>query len=312
MTSKLQKDRLLAGLANVNAILASMPDDDYIGRMGFEYQKEEIETELLDLARSPDTLANVAIVFHGKPVNGSRSISTDFAAKALSAYQELVAKRLATVEAGGLSARGPIPSKSAATLNITGVVHGSFGFVLEEDDPDSPQMINSSVREAVEKVTDVFQKFTSENDETFGTAIDEIDPRFFSSVKSFFKILNDDEATLRVVEGVHDTVFDENAVVRAHKRCQEASIGEETISKAGVLIGVLPLKRRFEFKTSDDNIIEGKIGPVFSREYLEKIEKDEQFVGRKWEAKLLRKSVERPGQATKVNFTLLDIGKSVG
>lgn len=307
MTKKLLKDILLSDLAAVNAMLTSMPDDDLVGRLGFESRKDEIETELLDLARAPDTLANVAIMFHGKPVHGSRSISTDFAAKALEAYQELVAKRLATSETGGLAQRGPVPAKQAAALNITGVAHGSFGFVLEEDDPDSPQLINSTLKEAVENVTEVFERFTSENDDVFNIAINEMDPRLFSSVKTFFKVLHDDEATMRVVEGEHDNSFDIQAVNRAHQRCQEASIEEESVTFTGTLIGVLPFRRRFELKVGDDEVIEGKAGPVFSNDYLERIENDEQFIGRRWEAKLLRKSIDRPGQKTKVSYILLTL-----
>lgn len=307
MTKKLIKDTLLSDLAAINAMLASIPDEDLAGRMGFESRKNKIEMELLDLAQASDTLANVAIMFHGKPVHGSRSISTDFAAKALEAYQDLVAKRLATSETGGLAERGPVPAKQAAALNITGVAHGSFGFVLEEDDPDAPQLINSSLKEAVEKVTEVFERFTSESDELFSTAIDEMDPRFFSSVKTFFKVLHDDEATMRVVEGEHDDRFDAQAVDRAHQRCQEASIEEDAVTVTGTLIGVLPLKRRFELRVRGDEVIEGKAGPVFSRDYLERIENDEQFIGRRWEAKLLKKSVDRPGQKTKVTYVLLEL-----
>lgn len=307
MSRKLLKDSLLSNLAAVNAMLETMPDDDLVGRLGFESRRDEIEANLIDLARGPDTLANIALMFHGKPVHGSRSINTDFAAKALDAYQDLVAKRLATTETGGLAQRGPIPAKQAAALNITGIARGSFGFILEEDDPDAPPFINSSLKEAVEKVTKVFESFTSEDEGVFSVAINEMDPRLFSSVKNFFKILHDDEATMRIVEDEHDSKFDAQAVDRAHQRCQEASIEEEAVTVTGTLIGVLPIGRRFEFKISDVETIKGKVGPVFSQDYLERVEKDEQFIGRRWQAKLLKKSVERPGQRTQHSYTLLEL-----
>lgn len=307
MTKKLVRDALLSDLAAVQAMLESLPQDDFVARVGFEARKAEIEEELAALGRGRDTLANVALMFHGKPVRGSRSIGAEFAAKALDGYQDLVAKRLATTEWGGLGQRGPVPAKQAASLNVCGVVHGSFGFVLEESDPDSPQLINSSLREAVENVTDVLERFTAESDDLFSAAINEMDTRLFTSIRSFFKILHDDEATLRIVEGEKDRSFDAVAVDRAYQRCQEASISEDAPTVTGTLIGVVPYGRRFELKTSEGEVIKGKVGPLFSQDYLERIEKDEQVIGRRWQAKLLKKSIDRPGQRTITNYTLLDL-----
>lgn len=311
MTKKLTKDALLSDLAAVEAMLASLPEDDFIARVGFEARKAAVKEELATLAGSRETLANVALVFHGKPVRGSRSISAEFAAKALNGYQDLVAKRLAASDGGGLALRGPAPAKQAASLNICGVVHGSFGFVLEEGDPDSPQLINSSLREAVERVTDVLEHFTAESDTTFSDAINEMDPKLFTSVKSFFKILHEDEATLRIVEGEKDRCFDSAAVDRAYQRCQEASIDEDTLTVTGTLIGVIPYGRRFELKTSEGEVIKGKVGPLFSQGYIERIENDEQMIGRRCQVKLMKKSVERPGQKTLTSYTLLGLDLSL-
>lgn len=312
MTKKLTKDALLSDLGAVEAMLASLPKDDFIARVGFEARKAEIQEELAALMDGRDTLANVALVFHGKPVRGSRSINAEFAAKALDGYQDLVAKRLAASEWGGLAQRGPVPSKQAASLNICGVVHGSFGFVLEESDPDSPQLVNSSLREAVEKVSQILENFCAENDTSYSDAINKIDPRLFTSLKSFFKILHDDEATLRIVEGEKDRSFDSAAVDRAHQRCQEASIDENEITVTGKLIGVIPHGRRFELETSDSEVIKGKVGPLFSQDYLERIENDEQMIGRRFQAALLKKSVERPGQKIRVDYTLLNLTPETG
>ncbi|OAN56053.1 hypothetical protein A6A05_19640 [Magnetospirillum moscoviense] len=54
-------------------------------------------------------------------------------------------------------------------------------------------------------------------------------------------------------------------------------------------------------------MIKGKVGPLVSQDYLERIEKDEQVIGRKWQAKLLKKSIDRPGQRTITNYTLLEL-----
>lgn len=304
---KLQRDALLSDLSAVNEVLSSLPDDDFIGRMGFEARKSEIEAELAKIEDGLDTLASVALMFHGKPVRGSRSIETNFAASALEAYQDLVAKRLATFENGGLAQRGPIPGKQAASLNITGIVHGSFGFTLEESDPDSPQLIKSSLKEAVENVTDVLQSFSAQDDENFISAMDDMDARLFTSARAFFRILYENEATLRIVEGENDQKLDAEAIDRGYRRCEEASVEEKEVTVTGTLIGVVPYGRRFELKMSESDVIKGKIGPLFSLDYLERLEKEEQMVGRQWTAKLLRKSVDRPGRRTIISYTLVEL-----
>lgn len=307
MTKKLAKEALLSELAAVKAMLSSLPEDDFIGRIGLESRQEEIEADLGTLARSRDTLANVALMFHGRPVRGSRSIDAEFAARALENYQDIVAKRVATFENGGLAQRGPVPSKQAASLNITGVLHGSFGFILEENDFNEPQLVNSTLKEAVQDISCIMERFTAEGDAEFDEAISDMDQRLFSAVKNFLKLLHDDEATLRIVEGDSDKKFDGAAVERGHRRCQEAEIEEDTLSLTGTLLGVVPYGRRFEMKAKDGEVIKGKVGPLFSRDYLSRIEKDEQVIGREWQVKILKKTIERPGHRTHVNYTLLEL-----
>jgi len=288
-------------------MLSTMPEDDFVGRMGFTSRKEEIESKLRELDHAPDTFANVAILFYGKPVQGSRSINTEFAAKALETYQDLVARQLASFETGGLAQRGPVPSKQAAALNITGVAHGSFGFVLEENGASSPQLINSSLKNAVEEVSGIFDSFASEKEAVFDETIREMDPRLFSSVKSFFKVVHENEATMRIIDGKHDKKFDARAVDRAHTRCEEASIEEEPLTVTGTLIGVLPTPRRFELRLLDGETLTGKAGISISKDYLERIEKDRHFIGQVCEAELLKKTVDRPGQATRIYYTLQEL-----
>lgn len=307
MTKRLEKDRLTSELASVNAMLSTVPEDDFVGRMGFTSRKEEIESELRELDHAPDTFANVALLFYGKPVQGSRSINTEFAAKALENYQDLVARQLASFETGGLAQRGPLPSKQAAALNITGVTHGSFGFVLEEDGSSSPQLINSSLKNAVEKVSGIFDSFASEKETVFDETIREMDPRLFSSVKSFFKVVHENEATMRIIDGKHDRKFDARSINRAHTRCQEGSIDEVTVTVTGTLIGIVPTDRRFEMRLCDGETITGKAGVSISKDYLERIENDRHFIGQVCEAELLKKTVDRPGQATRKYYTLLDL-----
>lgn len=306
--NKLERDALLADLATVNTMLASLPEEDLLGRMSFGARKAELERTLAALGQQSDTIATVALLFHGDPVVGSRAIDSEFAAKALERYQDIIAKRLATSETGGLAQRGPIPSRRAARLNITDVVHGSFGFILEEDAADSPQLFKSSLREATEDVTEMLVRFSGPRDEDYDTTIEDIDERLFNSVRQFIKVLHDDGATLRVVEGEQDQRFGRDAVDRAHRRVENTSIEDLPLPVEGILVGLLPMARRFELLSSEGaQVISGKVGPRLSRDYLERIENHQEMSGKQWLAILRKRTVNRPGRQPLVTYTLMDL-----
>jgi hypothetical protein len=308
MNKKLERETILADLAGIEAMLTSIPDVDLVGRMTFEDRKDVLLAELRTIEASPDTLANVALFFHGKPVTGSRSIEAEFAAKAIEAYQDVVTKSLAASERGGLGRRGPAPAKEASRLNITQVVHGSFGFILEEDNPDSPQLINSSLKETVEAVTDVFVRFAGPADENYSAVVDALDTRVFSAVRNFFKVLHDDAATLRLVEGSHDQQLDHAAIERAYRRAEATDIEDEDLSFDAILVGVVPYARRFELRSIDSGeVLSGKVGPRLSQNYLERIENDEQVIGRKWRVTVNKKFIRKPGNRTQTTFMLIDL-----
>ncbi|HMQ34882.1 MAG TPA: hypothetical protein PKD53_29445, partial [Chloroflexaceae bacterium] len=58
--------------------------------------------------------------------------AANFAGKAIDRYQDLLAKRYASLESGPLGDRGPVPLHPNAQMLITEVARGSFGFMLEE------------------------------------------------------------------------------------------------------------------------------------------------------------------------------------
>ncbi|UIJ46562.1 hypothetical protein LZK98_06320 [Sphingomonas cannabina] len=59
------------------------------------------------------------------------AIEADFAGKALQDYKELIAKHLAA-DSGQMADRGRLPDQihKQARMNVTALVHGSFGSVL--------------------------------------------------------------------------------------------------------------------------------------------------------------------------------------
>ena len=136
--------------------------------------------------------------------------------------------------------------------------------------------------------------------------IDQLDRRMIGPLKRFFERMYEDEATMRVVEGERDQTFDSASISRAFERVKHTEIEEDEVSIGGVLIGLQPIRRTFEFRSSEtDEIIEGKFGPQLSQDFLERIEGDQLLLGREWTAKMLKKTVTNYDGRSKTRWVLL-------
>jgi len=114
---KLERDQIAAQLAALNQILHSLPGDDYLGRVGFESQRDELEDRLTHLAGIVHNRARVALYFGGGPVIGSDGIQAEFGTKILGTFQDLVTKVWGSLDGIDIQPMGPIKDKDASQLH---------------------------------------------------------------------------------------------------------------------------------------------------------------------------------------------------
>jgi hypothetical protein len=78
----------------------------------------------------------------------------------------------------------------------------------------------------------------------------------------------------------------------------------------GRLFGVLPVQRRFELESKETGaLIKGKVGELFSKNYLEHLEK---YTGGKlWRALLHKRTVAKFGRDPVDHYTLLELEELV-
>lgn len=307
MTLKLDRAQLAAERAALDSLLASMPENDYLGRLGLEARCEEVKERLEKLGNGEERRAKVALYFGGEPVIGSMGLQAGFGAKAVGSLQDLITKIWGTVESGRIPAMGPIPDREASQLHITNLVHGSFGFLLEELDAQGEPLFESALHKAADRAAEYIANFAGENEMRFSETIDELNPRVFLSLRDFFGSIYRAKATFRIVEGARDEKFDRAAVERAWRRAEASNVDEDLIHVRGRLLGVIPMRRRFEFELDGgEGIVEGKVGEQFSHSYLERIN-NEQFAGRRWKAVLQKRIVSKAGRQPAENYTLLQL-----
>ncbi len=307
MPRKLNKDSLESQIAGLQALIDSLDIDDEIGRFALQTRLDDLNEELSELQGQVLTNGTVVLSFEGGPVTGSRGIDAEFAANVLHDYQELIAKQMAALDTGGLAQRGPVPSKQMAALNVTGLVHGSFGFQLEERGSDQLDMIDSPVKRSIEQVDDIISSFSGSNYDSFAQALAVVDRRVFISLKSFFESMYRDSASLKIIEEDRQFVIDHRAVAVARDRISGVDVEDAEFSLRGELLGLAPIQRRFDFRSSEGVFISGQVGQRMSDDYLERLHGEDRISGREYLATMSKRTATRADGSTSESYTLLEL-----
>src|SRR5208337_1305586 len=92
---------------------------------------ENLRHQLAQIPPAPET---IALTFRGAPVDGSRSITADFAGEALVAFNAAIGALAASFPANGATLEPGHVAPNRA-LKIVGIATDSFGFVLELPPP---------------------------------------------------------------------------------------------------------------------------------------------------------------------------------
>ncbi|MBU2539119.1 MAG: hypothetical protein KKH22_11845 [Proteobacteria bacterium] len=259
MPRKLRIDSLSAELTSVKRLLEeAIQIGDPVGQIQYKERENSIIKELETIKGEFDTQANVAIYFGGKPVLGSRGISAEFASTAIEEFQNLISKVQAFNLLGRIGERGRVPEVANSNLMITEVTKGSFGFILEELTDQSP-LFDSSLKNTVDLVSNIIAKTCDQNEEFFEEILPQIDSRTLISLQKFLINLDNNDASLRIIENDMEFIIDEESAHRGRLRIESTVIEEDESLFEGVILGFLPEHRKFELKLLDGQILYGSV-----------------------------------------------------
>lgn len=251
-----ERDALVSELGELERLLDAADPDDYFARLSFEGRRAEVEERLRDLDNRRGRTASATLLFRGRPVAGSKGIEASFGGQALDAFQGLVSL-VAAARGGQLGARGPIPDEGSSRLLVTGVAVGSFGFELEEN-ADVPLFDATPLSIAVEDAGKLIE--AALDDEAFADAVEHTEPRVVQSLTRFLQVVANNDAILRVKTGDLDVAIEDSDTLRAALERTTTLREEADEPVAGVLQGVLPGTRKFEFRRLDTGeVITGKV-----------------------------------------------------
>jgi len=307
VSSKIERDFVASDLAAVDQLLGNLAPTDVFARLSLKSRSDELREKLRSLSEEQEVSASASLFFGGEPVLANRGIEASFGAQAMEKFQDVVSKIFAIQHSGSLGQRGIAPGKDASTLHVTNVVRGSFGFRLEELSPQG-NMLESPLKDAVEEATRLMETFGEDDDEAFGSEVEDLDIRVLASVRDFFGIVSDHHATFRLLSGNIDTSFRAQAVARAAERARTTTVEEKDEEIPGQLSGALREARIFEFRTEDDRkTIRGSISVDLSADKISEINKTLADVNST--AKFSVKRVLQKGRMLREKFTLISIQK---
>jgi hypothetical protein len=310
MVTKIHRDALRSDIAAVQALLERARGRDPLGEISLRARLTGLEGQLRLIEADPGNRATIALVFDGAPVKGSSAIDADFAGQALQDFQDLITRQLASTAGQGLGARGPISAaiREQARLNVTALVHGSFGFVLAENDEGQEYLLESPTSAALKSVTSLLEGVATEDDRWFEDQLPEIDVRLFAGLRNFVSTLHKSDSTLKLSEDRRDIRLTAADIDRAYQRVSQVDVEEYEETLEGELLGIVPIGRRFEFRTNSGEIVSGRVAESLSADYLERLEREELMGGRGWRALIRTKSVKRPdGRHSMLRRVLLDL-----
>jgi hypothetical protein len=254
-----QHNVISSEIAELEAMLASMPPTEVIARIAFESRLRSARAALAAIASSP-VGKKAKLTFRGRPVFGSHGIAADFGTKAAGAFSDA----FAAVTAGlseSLQYMGPIPDKAKNQLLITGTAIGSFGFEFELPPPRNDLFPDSGrTDEALQKLQDLLRISAEGSDDAMAELIEEIHPRAVRKVSDFLGYLVQQQALCGLEFDDRFFRFDSSEQLQISvDRLQEENIRERDEEFVGSFAGVLPSSRTFEFNLQDGTPIKGKV-----------------------------------------------------
>ena len=249
------RDSLQSEIAQLQDMLARMPQERVIQRSGLTRRLESAEEQLLALGE--DSRCHTALLtFRGDPVIGSSGIYASFAGKAAHAFSEAVAA-FAEGLAGRLAAMGPIAGGDRSRLLIVGTAKGSFGFEfqvpVEEQMPEHGTP--SSMEIAITKIQDLFEEARHGDSETLVDIVAEVHPRSIKKVREFLDVLREHGAWCSLIYAEKPFTF--NGISEVQQTCLvlgDDNISEEDKEVVGEMGGILPVARQIELRIVGEDL----------------------------------------------------------
>jgi hypothetical protein len=211
----------------------------------------------------------VALLFEGGPVRGSEEIKLAFATKMLDQYQSFVGTMAAEKGGAMVAAKGQLPRAFASRLSIRDMLRGSVGFLLQEPSPEQGSLVPTMLKEAVEDATKALNDLANSEAEEFHARVDRLSLRAVNALKKIVKTLTEADAEIKIVGSDGEVDLDRAKIAGLNARLNDREVLESRETAAGMLLGILPDRRQYEFRVGEDGpVIYGPVSEDLDERYL--------------------------------------------
>lgn len=254
---------LLAEKQAVEQFLSHVPEEHVLQRNSFLARLDVLNAQIEAATRRTEPARSV-ITYRGRPVFGSHGIASTFGLQATRAYTNVVQQVAAQWNrAVPLGTKGQVPGSRQFDPLITGTALGSFGFEVEEQIEDQLTLEGRSVVALALGKTNQLLQGTLGSDDELTEAVSDVDPRAIAALRTFLKVLANNEATCAIESDEGRFHFETtDQVARSLKRLDANNIRREETVLLGAFQGVLPTLRTFEFQTEGGEVVSGKVTPA--------------------------------------------------
>lgn len=254
---------LRADLATIDGFLAAYGDRRPLGRLSWESRRQAVVQELATLEAPQREKAVVDLTFAGGPVlDEQRGIRASFASRALALFEESVAAVAAAIGSDtGVRRSGPIPNRLENTLFVTAVARGSFGFRLEERDPEPSTVMVPTPLAVATTATQVILEAAARGDEALADALSMVPERAVVKLHEFANYLSNQAAYCTISsQGRKVRINDDEQLAAICQRLEPSRISQEEREVIGVIGGAMPHFRQFEMTPDGGEPLRGTIG----------------------------------------------------
>jgi hypothetical protein len=270
MATSLITQELYSDLAFVERQLAKHPDAYDTTRLMWQQRKQTLLDEIAEAEGHVDNFARVFLVFKGEPVRGSEEIRLDFATKALESYQAVIGSVGAVRVGNELGTRGPLPSAFSSKLYLRDMLRGSVGFVIEEARPAQYRLLPSLAKQSVEQASEIIKEMSRGDTVAFETRMRELSPRTVGAIKRFAKVLLDAGAETQIVTANTELTLTNESTGVLLSLFNEIEATERRERRDGVLLGLFPERRQYEFRSFGDSpVFYGPVSEGLGARYME-------------------------------------------
>jgi hypothetical protein len=244
--------------------------------------------------------ARTVLFFSGPPVQGSVGIDASFAGRILEPFQSMVMADYADRWHGSVGTRGRRPGEADSRLLLTALPRGSFGLELTRAENDE-LFEEAQLADTLAHVTKLVES-AARSDEDFASELNETAPRVIQNLRAFLEVVSKGKAGLRLESGDFRCAMNPVEASEAYDRVAGTITKEEPVEEAGVLKGVLLESWRFDFVTSNELTIGGKIHENLTEEQV--VQLNSKFFNQSCLASLVKTTVLFKNGRIRTTYTL--------